>query len=217
MSKKKFFDLIRGESIRIAPKKKFIPANDFSTLLSAIEVLELVNEDAEKYKIQIADECEILKARAQQEGFEAGFQSWLEAIAKQEAEIQTVRSNMQKVIAPVALKAAKKIVGRELETSEDAIVDIVSNSLKAVSQHKKITIYVNKKDLKSLEAQKPRLRKLFEDLEVLSIRERSDITEGGCIIETEGGIINAQLENQWRVLERAFAKLLTPKNEAATH
>lgn len=217
MTKKKIFDLIRGDSIHIAPKTKFVPAKEFSTLQSAIEVLELANEDVEKYKIQIAEECEVIKAQAQQEGFEAGFQSWLEAIANYETEIQNVRSEIQKVIAPVALKAAKKIVGRELETSEDAIVDIVINALKAVSQHKKITIYVSKKDLRSLEAQKSKLRDLFEDLEVLSIRERADITPGGCVIETEGGIINAQLENQWRVLERAFAKLLTPKNEASTH
>lgn len=217
MSKKKIFDLIRGDSIHIAPKTKFIPAEDFSTLQNAIEVLEIVHQDAEKYKIQVADECESLKAQAQQEGFEAGFQAWLEIIAKQEAEILNVRAEIQKVIAPVALKAAKKIVGRELETSEDAIVDIVLNSLKAVSQHKKITIFVNKKDIKFLEAQKPRLRELFEELEVLSIRERADITPGGCVIETEGGIINAQIENQWRVLERAFSKLLTTKNEAAAH
>ena len=51
------------------------------------------------------------------------------------------------MIFPVALEAAKKIVGREIEASEDTIVDIVSNSLKAVSTHKKITIYVNRKDL----------------------------------------------------------------------
>src|SRR5262249_15045025 len=121
------------------------------------------------------------------------------------------RHELEKTLIPVALKAAKKIVGREIELSEDTIVDIVSNLLKSVSQHKKITIYVNKKDLDSLEAARPRLKKIFESLEVLSLRERQDITPGGCVIETEAGIINAQLENQWRSLEAAFEKLMKSK------
>jgi type III secretion protein L len=76
--------------------------------------------------------------------------------------------------------------------------------LKAVAQHKQIVIYVNRQDLAALEAARPRLKDLFEQLEVLSLRERADIQTGGCVIETEGGIINAQIENRWRILENAF-------------
>ena len=36
----------------------------------------------------------------------------------------------------------------------------------------------------------------------------SGIEPGGCIIETEAGIINAQLENQWRSLENAFESFM---------
>jgi type III secretion protein L len=119
------------------------------------------------------------------------------------------------VIVPVALKAAKKILGREIETVDTAIVDIVANSLKAVAQHKKFTIYVNRKDLDVLEANRPALKKVLENPEAFSLRERADIQPGGCIIETEGGIINAQLENQWRILEQAFESLLKQAPQAA--
>jgi type III secretion protein L len=145
--------------------------------------------------------------------FAEGYQTWVEHIAKLEEEILKVRDDMEKLLVPVALKAAKKIVGREIELSDDTIVDIVSNSLKSVSQHKKITIYVNKKDLDPLEQSRSRLKEIFESLEVLSLRERSDIARGGCVIETEGGIINAQLENQWSALERAFASLMRHQKE----
>jgi len=205
---RKFFNLIRGDAVHVGPKRKSIPAAEFSQLVTASEILLLVDEDVEKYKIEIANECEILKAQARQEGFEEGFKSWAETVAKQEVEIKNVRSEMQKILAPVAIKAAKKIVNKELETSEDTIADIVINSLKSVSHHKRITIYVNKKDLRALETHKPRLKEFFEELETLTVSEREDVAPGGCIIETEGGIINAQLENQWRILEKAFDRLL---------
>lgn len=206
--KRKFFTLIRGDTIQLAPEAKIIPAEEFSALLEAKEMLKQVQEDAEDYKLKVQAEAEQLKIEAQKEGYAEGFKAWGEAIAALEAQINQVQSDIQKTLAPIALKAAKKIVGREIELNEDAIVDIVSNSLKAVSTHHKITIYVNRKELAILEANRPRLKEIFESLQSLSLRERADIAPGGCIIETEGGIINAQLENQWRVLENAFETLL---------
>ncbi|MBN9377330.1 MAG: type III secretion system protein [Chlamydiales bacterium 38-26] len=206
--KKKFFSLIHGDSIHIAPETKVIPATEFSKALEAYEIVETVKADALKYKQEVAEEVEKLKEQAQKEGFEEGFKKWMEQIAKVEEEIIQVRHETEKVALPVALKAAKKIVGRELEVSENAIVDIVSNSLKAVVTHKRITIYVNRKDLEALEKSRIDLKNLFENLEVLTLRERSDVAPGGCIIETEGGIINAQLENQWRIMENAFDKMM---------
>jgi len=208
---KKIFSLIFGGSVRIAPKTKFLPSAAFSKLQDAEEVLQEVKKDVEKYKLQVAGECEKLKEQAQKEGFEAGFKQWAEQLVALENEMIRVRQDFEKVVVPVALKAAKKIVGREIELSPPTIVDIVSNSLKAVAQHKRITIYVNKKDLEILETHRTRLKQIFESLEGLSLRERSDVAQGGCVIETEGGIINARLENQWKVLESAFEALMKQK------
>jgi type III secretion protein L len=209
---KKLFSLIKDGAFYPAPKTKVITAKEFSVLLDASEVLGLVQEDAQDFKIKEVEEIESLKAQAQKEGFEVGFKSWAEAVAHLESEIVRVRADLEKMIAPIAIKAARKILGRELEQSSEAIIDVVSTSLKAVAQHKKIAIYVNKKDFAALEANRPRLRDLFESLESLSIRESTDVESGGCIIETEGGIINAQLENQWSILENAFENLLKQKS-----
>ncbi|BBI17931.1 putative type III secretion protein SctL [Neochlamydia sp. EPS4] len=213
--KKKFFSLIHGNGVHVAPETRVIPAEEFSQALEAYQLMEEVKKDALKYKQGVAEEIEKLKEQAQKEGFEEGFKKWVEQIAKVEEEIINVRHETEKVALPIALKAAKKIVGRELELSETAVVDIVSNSLKAVVTHKKITIYVNKKDLEALEKNRQQVKDLFESLETLIIRERADIESGGCIIETEGGIINAQLENQWRIIENAFDRMMKQHEKAA--
>lgn len=211
MSGKKYFTLINGSAVHQAGKGKIIPAESFSELLESHQLIEKVQKDGEDYRLSVAKECEKLKEKAQKEGYEEGFKAWVEHIAKLEEEIIQVRKDLEKMLGPVALKAAKKIVGREIELNDDTIVDIVSNSLKAVSQHKKIAIYVNKKDLEILERNRAKLKQLFENLEVLSLRDRADIAPGGCVIETEGGIINAQLENQWRTLESALDALFKKK------
>lgn len=207
---KKFFSLIHGDAVHIKPEGKVIPAEALSALLEALELIETAKQDVEKYKAEVEEECKKLKEEATKKGYEEGYQKWIDEISKLETEISNVRGDMEKVLIPVALKAAKKIVGREMELSENTIVDIVSTALKAVSQHKRITIYVNKKDLDPLEKGRERLKGIFESLEVLSVRERNDIAPGGCVIETEGGIINARLENQWNALEKAFSALIKP-------
>lgn len=208
---KAFFSLINAGKIRIAPKTKVIPQVDLGQLLNGEELLKAIQQDAEDYRLEVAKECEKLKEKAQAEGYEEGFKTWVEHIAKLEEEIAKVRREFEKVLVPVAMKAAQKIVGKALEESEETIVDIVAQTLKPVTTHKKITIYVNKKDLEALEKNKQRLKQLFESLETFILRERADISSGGCIIETEGGIINAQIENQWRTLEKAFDNLLKAK------
>jgi len=197
-----------GDSKKVVTNRKIIPSKQIGTLLAAEDVLKKAEQDVETYKLHVAQECEHLKEQAQQEGFAAGYQQWAQHIALLEKEIASVHEDMKKLLIPVALKAAKKIVGREIELSEDAIVDIVASTLKSVSQHKKITIYVNKRDLAVLERNRARIKEIFEALEALSIRERGDVIRGGCIVETEGGIINAQLENQWSALERAFSSMI---------
>jgi type III secretion protein L len=207
VNNKKFFTLIRGDTIHVAPQSKIIPADVFSTLQTAEEVLEQIKKDAEKYRLDVSKECEHIKEVAFKEGYEEGLKQWTEHLIALEKEIELVHKELQHLVIPVALKAAKKIVGREIETSSDVIVDIVAANLKAVASHKKVIIYVNKKDFSALDQQKNRIKGFFEELESLTIRERADVQPGGCIIETEGGIINAQLENRWRVLEKAFEAL----------
>ena len=58
----------------------------------------------------------------------------------------------------------------------------------------------------ALEAEKSKIREILDQIESLSIHDRADIATGGCIIETESGIINATVDNQWRALEAAFEK-----------
>ena len=207
MTNKKYFSLIYGNTVCQAPEKRIIPQEDFSKLLTAEEVLETVKQEAEKYKKEIIAECEQIKEQAEKEGFQEGYQQWTEQLANLEQEIANVQADMQKLVLPMALKAAKKIVATELATQPAAISEIVGSALKSVSQHKRIVIYVNRADLDALENTKDNLKEIFENLESFSIRDRDDIEQGGCIIETEGGIINARLKDRWRNLEAAFEAL----------
>jgi len=204
----KCFTLISGQEVRISPDKKVIPSKEFSTMKSANDILVAVQHDAIEYKKEVVTEAEKIKEAAFEEGFQEALTSLNKHLLLLDNELRKLREDIQKKLLPLAISAARKIMGEELKLHPERIVDIVINSLKPVTQHRKVIIYVNKADLDQLEAAKPKIKKIFEHLENLSIQERSDVEPGGCIIETEAGIINAQLENQWRSLEIAFESFM---------
>ena len=204
----KLFNLINGNEIHIAPGQSIVPSEIFSQLMDAKELIDTVKKDAEEYKKQVLAESEKQKEQAFKEGFIEGLEKWSQQIAYMEDEIKKVYRDVEKVAVPLALKTAKKIIGREIELDPSTVSDIVANQLKAVSEHKKIIVYVNKHDLEVLEKDKKRFESIFSKLESLSIQINQDVQPNGCIIETEQGIINAQIENQWKILERVFENML---------
>jgi len=207
----KFFTLFnKSEELHVPDNSKVVDKEAYSKLIDLESLVTKTKQDAEKYLEDIRKQGEEIKQKAHEEGFQEGLEKFNKAILKIEKEIRSLRDEFNKKILPVALKAAKKILGEELKLHPDRITDIVIQALKPVTQHHHIKIYVNKQDLATLERDKPQIKKILEQVETFVLQERNDVEPGGCIIETEEGIINAQLENQWRALEAAFKTFMKP-------
>ena len=109
----------------------------------------------------------------------------------------------------------KKIIGKELETKPETVVSIISESLKELTQNKRVIIHVNPQDLAIVEQHRPELKNLVEYADVLLLSPKASVTPGGCIIETETGIVNAQLDVQLAALEQAFSAILKQKKSTS--
>jgi type III secretion protein L len=198
------FSLIQEGNVTKTSPNKILKAEEFSQLLEIDELLKKTQEDIELFKNQIEQE----RQEQKKEGFEEGKQEGLALFNHQmiylDQKVKQMQHEMQKMILPLALKAAKKIVGTQLDLNPETIVEIVMQALKPVRQNHEIKIFVSKQDKQALETNKEKLKALFDQLRILSIEEKDDLQIGSCIIETESGIINASLDNQWRALEAAF-------------
>ncbi len=202
----KFFSLIYQGEVHPADEEKVIPAEDFSTLMDAKQILERAHAEIADYRKEVQQECDRLKEEAKEAGYQEGLTRFDERLIQFDRQINTLRMELQKQLLPLALKAAKKIVTKELETHPETIVDIVLQTMQPAIQNHRFTIYVSRADREILEANKPKIKAILEQVQILNVQERADIAPGGCIIETESGIINATIENQWRALEAAFEK-----------
>lgn len=194
--------------VHIQPGSKIIAAKAFTSLLSADELIEEAKKEAEAFRRKVEKEGADLKEKEAKKGFEEGLSKWTHQVAELESKQRTLRDEMQKQIVELVLECGKKILGRELKTAPESIIDIVSQALRPVATHKHATIFVAKEDAALLEKNKKQLHDELDQTETLAIAVRSDIEPGGCVIETESGIINAQLDVLWESLELALKQVL---------
>ncbi len=202
----KWFSLLEKGDIHPADEKKIIPAEAFSKLVETEELLEKAKKEATHLVEKAKEEAHHLQEQAKEKGFQKGLEKFNKQILHVDEQLKALRHNLQQMVLPIALKAAKRIVGKELETFPETIVDIVLQAISPITESHRVTIYVNKDDKQYLEEKKSELQQKLDQVNILTIQERPDIEPGGCIIQTEGGMINATIENQWRALERAFKK-----------
>jgi len=202
----KFFSLIYQGEVHPISAEKVIPAKEFSELVKVSALLEKAEEDVDTARTEAQKEAKRLRQEAKEAGFQEGLSEFNAHLLSFETRLRTLRLELQQQIIPIALKAAKKIVAGQLALKPETILDIVMQALTPAMHSRRIIIYVSKEDKEILEENKSKIKEILEQLQSLSIQERSDISPGGCVIETDSGIINVTIENQWRALEAAFEK-----------
>ncbi|MET0623909.1 MAG: type III secretion system stator protein SctL [Pyrinomonadaceae bacterium] len=144
-----------------------------------------------------------LRETAYQEGHEAALTELncllLETHERREAALIEVERDVLRL----AIKVAEKIIGREIKADPGAVADIVSTALMNARQQELLTVRVHPADLPEVQSRRdqidPAARARFIDF-VADPR----VGRGGCIIESESGTVDARLDTQLRVLERAL-------------
>ncbi len=210
----KFLTLISGKTAHIAPETKRISSSDFSELLEAKELIEKIKQEGIDYQEELRKKGEQLFEVSKKKGYEEGLKKWTEQLAFLEQKRGQVREELQKFLVQITIATAKKVVGREIQQNPSTIADIVMQNLRSVAAHQKITIYVNKADYERVEKEKEKLKAICDQASTFKIQPREDIHEGGAVIETDQGIVDARAETLWTHIEKALTELIEKKNQS---
>lgn len=126
------------------------------------------------------------------------------ALSELEKVKKEVYSNAEKEAVELALAIARKIVCHEVNTNKAVVLSVVKEALKRVVDHKKVKIRVNPSDLNVIKEAKSQFSDFVDNTENITIEEDEAILNGGCVIETDLGEIDARIENQFQTVEEAF-------------
>jgi type III secretion protein L len=210
-------NLIKGSGRKIpdalATKQKIIKNQVVSAQREAARILEEAEEFAAETRRQALEDAENLRNQAYRQGTENALVEFEQNLIESREIRERVWRETEKDLLRLAVRLAEKIVGREIKRDGKTVVDIVFAALQNARQQEKLTVRVNPADLPAVEREIERFssgsRVRFVDF-VADPR----VSAGGCLIESEVGTIDARLETQLRVLERALVS--QSEGESAT-
>lgn len=158
------------------------------------------------------EEAQSIKEAAAKEGYQAGMAQAKDDLEDIKNSITAFLGAKQEVfdyIAPnimeISLDIAKKIIKREIQQDPSIILENISDILKSLSKEEtKITLKVNPAQVSLLKMEIPSL--LSDngmDAKVLIVPDEN-MTEGGCVVETANGVVDASIETQLAVISEAL-------------
>jgi type III secretion protein L len=139
---------------------------------------------------------EAATARGAQEGH-ASAQDLLDMAERLRAQLL---ASIERDALEAGVEAGKEMTLAEVKHRSTTIVDVVRRALGNSKHQREIYIRVNPRDAAVLRERKRELLDALSRARDLDIREDALVTQGGCIIETEIGVIDAQIPTQLETL-----------------
>ena len=140
-------------------------------------------------------------------------QTVLERAQDKRAEI--LEQTEQEIISLVLL-ITRKVIKVISESQRNVIISNVVQALRKVKGRGNIVIRVNMADLKLTTEHLKDFIKLVEGAKSIQVVEDSSVDEGGCIIETDFGEIDARIASQLSELETRILEVSPIKSRAKT-
>jgi len=185
---------------------KVLSSENIGTFVAISDLVDDVQNELERLKAEFAEKQTLEVAKAKEEAYQEALTLLNQHILSLGAQVDNLRTHLLKQILPLALNAAKKIVGEQLKLDPGTIVSMLQKQLVQCASCKKVKLLVSKEDKPLLDEKKSLLKEKLDQAEALVIEVSPDISPGSCVIVTDVGTIDATLERQWEALEAAFKR-----------
>jgi flagellar assembly protein FliH len=124
-----------------------------------------------------------------------------------------ILAETEKEIIDLVLLIARKIIKVISENQRNVIIANVVQALRKIKSKGNITIRVNMNDLQLTTEHKQEFIKLVEGVKSIQIVEDTTVDNGGCIIETDFGEIDARIASQLAELENKILEISPIKSK----
>lgn len=161
------------------------------------------------------EEAQSIKEAAVKEGYQAGLDQAKADIEDVKNAITSFLNAKQEVfdyIAPdileLSVDIAQKIIKKELQQDPTIILENISEILKGLSKEEsKITLRVNPAQVSLLKSEIPNvLNNIGLEAKVMIVPDET-VMEGGCMVTTTNGVIDATIETQLAVISEALKEI----------
>jgi flagellar assembly protein FliH len=172
-------------------------------------------QEADRIIQEAKEEAERLKVQAEQQGYQDALQQVQKEANQIRLQAQQVLqqaeqvreetfATMEQEIISLAVEIAEKLLSTQLQLNPDIVVEVAKEALHLVKDREQVTIYVNPEDIGAYIGRKPELVQMLSDRARLSIIADAKVEPGGCLVQTEQGIVDATAVVRWQEIMKAL-------------
>ena len=190
----------------------------------ARDIITNAREEAEVIKMQAGEEAVAIRETAHKESYEEGLrqaQKEIEgdrqaAIQQSQALLEEARQSKLKVfrsyeadMVRLVMAMVKKVIAGELKTNPDIIINILQEAIDFLDRPENITVYVNPQELENIleVMEKGYLTDIGSNNINMDIKADERISRGGCLLESDAGSVDAQLETRIAAVNNAIQEV----------
>ncbi len=170
--------------------------------LQAEEITAKARDEAEQVLQKANAERDRITTESRDTGYQEGLASASEWVVKSREYYQRTVESSKKELKMLSVKIAEKIIGRALELDPEVINDIVSQAIRTLRQQKNVTVRCSEADYETLKKNEKEFLGMMGQSGILDIIPDPKLTRGGCMVESEVGIVDARLETQLKTLQK---------------
>ena len=161
------------------------------------------------------EEAAAIKEAAAKEGYQEGLQTAQEDLERVKESLsaffnakQEIYDNIATDILEISLDIAKKIIKKESIENPDVILNNIKDIMKGLSKEEaKITLRVNPSQAAMLKNDVPEVAdSLGLEAKIIIVADET-ITEGGCLVTTTNGVIDATIESQLAIISEVLKEI----------
>ena len=158
------------------------------------------------------EEAEIIKKSAFEEGYNKGLENAkddIETLRKDIVGFMKAPKEVFEYIAPdileISVDIAKKIIKKEVESDPQVLINTIVDVLKTVSKSEpKINIRVKPQAVQFIKDTLPNITYQYGIEANINIVADPSIEEGGCVLQTNNGIVDASIDTQLEIIKKAL-------------
>ena len=158
------------------------------------------------------EEAETIKRSAFEEGYKSGLDKAtadVENFKNLIKEFMGAPKEVFEYVAPdileISVNIAKKIVKKELKSDPQVLLDIILDVLKnACKNEPKVNIKVHPQAVAFLKDALPTVTYEYGIESKINILADPSVEEGGCVFQTNNGIVDASIDTQLEIIKKAL-------------
>jgi type III secretion protein L len=199
-------NIIKVRSNSSAPVISHIKKEAHEASLDAREILRRAKEEASALVEQAQLEKDAIVAENVERGYAAGLDKWNDALAEAWQQRAHYFSQNESELIKLAVAIAGKIVAQTIQADSSTVQRVIEEALKAVRSERRIMVQVNPSEESQARERAASLKLLRPEAGDIVIVGNPSVAPGGCIVESELGIVDAQIATQLASIERALLR-----------